>query len=334
MPVEEAIQINQIMLGTVLASAVSSVAEFGIADLIEPGSARPVSELAAETGCHERALYRTMRYLSAHGFFEEREGRNFALGRLGQELRSDSPFSCRASARMLGFLSPGATEFEHCLKTEGSGAAKAFGKPLFDWLAERPDEAAVFDAAMTAIHGPEGPAMLAAYDFSGVQTLADVGGGNGELISLILNQHPEMRGIHFDLAHVSARAAERIQAAGLADRCAMSQGSFFEAFPAGADAYLMRHIIHDWSDEQCVQILRNCRTVIPDDGRLLVVEAVIPPGNDPAPAKDFDMVMMVYPGGLERTEDEYRDLYAAAGFELVSVTPTLSPVSVIEGRPV
>ncbi len=208
------------------------------------------------------------------------------------------------------------------------------GKPVFEYLGEHPDQAAVFDTAMTAIHGPEGPAMLEAYDFSGVSTLADIGGGNGSLLASALEKYPEMKGIHFDLGHVSERAAATFEASGVAERCNMVSGSFFESFPEGADAYLMRHIIHDWNDDQCTQILKNCRAVIPDDGRLLVVEPVIPPGNDPAVGKNMDMVMMLTPGGLERTEQEYRELYAAAGFELTGVTPTPSPVSVIQGKPI
>ncbi len=334
MPLQESLRLNEIMLGATLARAVSAVAELGIPDLIERGSARPVAELATETGCHERALYRCLRFLASHGIFAEQDQRSFALTPLAEELRTDSDYSYRAAARMSGDLSSGATEFDHCLKTEGSGFTKAFGKPLFEFLADHPERAAIFDAAMTAIHGSESPAMLDAYDFSGIGKLADVGGGNGSLLTAILQRHPEMNGMLFDLGHVSGRANANLQAAGLSDRCEVQEGNFFESFPEGADAYLMRHIIHDWTDEQCIQILRNCRAVMPAHGRVLVVESVVPPGNDPSPAKDWDIIMLVYPGGMERTEEEYRELFAAAGFELAGVTPTASPVSVIEGRPV
>ena len=176
--------------------------------------------------------------------------------------------------------------------------------------------------------------MIEAYDFNGIATLADVGGGNGSLLTAVLGEYPEMRGLLFDLGHVAGRARDNIAVAGCSDRCEVREGNFFESFPAGVDAYLMRHIIHDWTDEQCVQILNNCRAVIPERGRLLIVEAVVPSGNDPSPAKDLDMAMLLYPGGMERTEEEYRGLFAAAGFELAGVTPTASPVSVLEGRPV
>ena len=141
-----------------------------------------------------------------------------------------------------------------------------------------------------------------------------------------------MKGLLFDLGHVSDRAKANIQAAGLTDRCEVREGNFFESFPAGADAYLMRHIIHDWTDEQSIQILKNCRAVVPQHGRVLIVGPVVPAGNDPSNAKEHDIVMLIHPGGIERTEEEYGELFAAAGFELTGATPTASPVSVIEGR--
>jgi hypothetical protein len=149
-----------------------------------------------------------------------------------------------------------------------------------------------------------------------------------------LLKYAAMKGVLFDLGHVIGRATGNLQKADLSDRCEVREGSFFEAFPAGADAYLVRHVIHDWDDQQSIQILKNCRAVIPAHGRLFVVEAVVPEGNDPSPAKEFDMAMLIYPGGMERTEAEYRALFSAAGFELVGVTPTASAVSVVEGRPV
>ncbi len=334
MPLQENIQLWQIGIGAALAQAVSTVAELGIPDLIERGSARPVAELAAETGCHERSLYRCLRFLASHGIFEEQDQRSFALTPLAEALRTDAEGSFRAGARLFGFLFPGVGEFEHCLRTGESGFTKAFGQPLFEYLAGHPEVSPLFDAAMTAIHGPETPAMLATYDFSGIGTLADIGGGNGSLLTATLRKYPEMKGLLFDLGHVSDRAKANFQAAGLNDRCEVREGDFFESFPLGADSYLMRHIIHDWSDEQSIQILKNCRAVVPQHGRVLIVESVVPAGNEPSHAKEHDIVMLIHPGGMERTEEEYRELFAAAGFELTGATPTASPVSVIEGRPV
>jgi hypothetical protein len=145
---------------------------------------------------------------------------------------------------------------------------------------------------------------------------------------------PKLKGILFELEHVIGRTRESLKAYGLEDRCSLIEGNFFESLPSGADTYLFRHIIHDWSDEQSVLILKNCRKVIRDHGRLLIIEAVVPTGNEPSLAKDFDMVMLVLPGGIERTEEEYRVLLEEAGFQLSSVTPTRSAVSIVEGKPI
>ncbi len=167
-----------------------------------------------------------------------------------------------------------------------------------------------------------------------VAVLASAGskeGGNGSQLCGILRSYPSLQGILYDRPHVVERAADQIRTAGVDDRCQLISGDFFESVPAGADGYLMRHIIHDWDDERCLTILRNCHAVMKPDARLLVVESVIPPGNDPCPAKFLDLVMLLIPGGKERTESQYRTLLAAAGFELRRVIPTTSSVSVIEG---
>jgi ubiquinone/menaquinone biosynthesis C-methylase UbiE len=221
----------------------------------------------------------------------------------------------------------------HAALTGEPGFNQVYGKPIFDYVGTHPDLGPILDAGMTAIHGHETGAMLDAYDFSGIEVLADIGGGNGSLLSAVLQRYPAMKGVLFDLGHVIGRASENIKAGGLSDRCSVSEGSFFESIPGGADAYSFRHIIHDWTDEQCLQILGNCRRVIPDNGKLLLIEAVVPMGNEPSLAKDFDMTMLTLPGGIERTAEEYRHLLAQAGFNLTSITPTASLVSVIEGKP-
>jgi len=205
--------------------------------------------------------------------------------------------------------------------------------PIFDYFSTHPEDGKLFDAAMTGVHGRETAAMLDAYDFSGIGTLADIGGGNGSVITAILEKYPAMKGILFDVPAVVERARANIGSAGLADRCRVVAGNFFESVPPGADAYLMRHIIHDWDDEKSITILKNCRKAVGDKGKLLVVEGVVPPGNEPSVSKFFDLAMMVLPGGMERTEEEYRQLYEAAGFRLTSVVPTKTWVSVIEGEP-
>ena len=222
---------------------------------------------------------------------------------------------------------------DHSVRTGESGFLKAFGKPLFEYIGQHPDLGPLFDAGMTAFHGHETDAMLDAYDFSGVETLADIGGGNGSLLAAVLRRHPHMRGILFDLAHVAGRARSRMQALGLEQRCSMIEGNFFESVPTGADAYLMRHIIHDWTDAQSIRILSNCRKAIAAKGRILLVEFTVPPANQASLGKDADMMMLTFPGGMERTLEEYRALFEQSGFRLAKVTATKSAVSVVEGRP-
>jgi hypothetical protein len=323
----------QMIARTHLGFAAGAIAELGIADLIPRGAARPVTELAAEGGCDAALLYRTLRFLASYGIFEETAPRSFALTSAADAMRSDAPESTRGGWRMVHGIFRAQQGLEESLRTGRTPFVNSFGQPIFAYLGSHPEDAAIFDAGMTSFHGPETAAMLKAYDLSGIGTLADIGGGNGSLLIPTLSRYPNLKGLLFDVGHVIDRARSNIHAAGLTDRCRIEQGSFFESIPQGADAYLLRHIIHDWTDEQSVAILKNCRRVMPANGRLLIVEAVVPPGNHPSAAKDFDFLMLMYPGGMERTADEYRALFQAAGFELSSITPTESPVSVIEGHP-
>ena len=192
----------------------------------------------------------------------------------------------------------------------------------------------IFDAGMTSLNSYETGAMLDAYDFTGVNVLADIGGGNGSLLSAVLARYPNMKGILFDLGHVVGRAKEKLNAAGLAERCSFIEGSFFESIPAGADAYIFRHIIHDWTDDQSIPILGRCRKVIPGNGKLLVADCVVPAGNAPSLSKDMDITMLTFPGGQERTEAQFRSLLKASGFELKSITSTTTMINVVEGKPV
>jgi len=333
MSVDETIRLTEIVTAPLLGALVCEVTELGVPDQIDPGSARAVAEIASAVNCDERTLYRVMRFLASHGIFEERNRGEFALTPPAALLRSDTEDSFYAAARMFKRLFPALEEVGHSLRTGGSALTKKLGVPLFEFMMDHPDDAAIFDAAMTSFHGPEGGAMLDAYDFSGIGILADVGGGNGTLLIQMLQRHSALGGMLFDLEHVVERAKKNLQSAGVLDRCKLQAGSFFDSIPSGADAYLLRHIIHDWSDEDSVRILRNCRKAVSQDGRLLIVEPVVPEGNDPSPAKDMDMTMLVYPGGMERTAQEYGDLFEASGFRLATITPTASPVSIIEGRP-
>lgn len=327
-------RMQEVLAQAHLCFAVSAIAELDIADRIPRGADRPSAELAREAGCDPNLLYRTLRFLASHGFFAETAPGSFALTPAAEAMRSDSPESTRAAWRMFHRLFAAQKSLEEGLRAGETPIEMAFGQPVFAYIAAHPELAVIFDAGMSAFHGPETAAMLEAYDFGGIGTLADIGGGNGSLLIAALVKHPKLKGILFDLSHVVERARNDMQAAGVGARCRIEPGSFFESIPAGADAYLLRHIIHDWTDEQSVTILKNCRRAISADGRLLIVEMVVPPGNDPSPSKNLDFLMFMYSGGRERTEGEYRKLFKASGFKMAGITPTASPVSVIEARPV
>ncbi len=313
--------------------AVYVAAELGIADLLRDGP-RHADDLARATDSNADALYRLLRALASLGVFAETAPRTFALTPLAELLRSDIPGSQRSLARMLGTEQYQAWgDLLYSVQTGKTAFDRIFGQPCFDYLGERPEKARLFDESMTGIHGVETGAVIEAYDFSGIKVLADIGGGNGSNLAAILQRHPRMRGILFDLPHVVARARAGIEAARVDDRCQLVAGSFFESVPAGADAYLMRHIIHDWDDERSLTILRHCRAAMPPHGRLLLLESVIPPGNDPFPPKFLDLTMLVIPGGKERTREEYEALFAQSGFELTRVVPSKSDISVIEAAP-
>jgi hypothetical protein len=316
-----------------VAQAVYAAAKLGIPDLLQAGARTP-ADLAAATGTHARSLYRLLRALASFGLFVEKPDGTFALTPLGAGLTSAAPGSQRAVAILAGEEQHRAWgEILYSLRTGKPAFEHVYGQPLFAYLAEHPEQARTFDAAMTGVHGPETRAMLNAYSLSGVRTLVDVGGGNGSTLCGVLARYPGLKGVLFDRPDVVERARANLDAAGLADRCTTVGGSFFESVPPGGDAYLLRRVIHDWDDEQALAILRNCRKAMTASARLLVVESVIPPGNNPSFGKLLDLVMLVMPGGLERTEAEYRQLYRDAGFRLTRVVPTDHEVSVIEGAP-
>jgi hypothetical protein len=307
-------------------------ARLKIADLLADGP-KTAAELARVTGSHASSLFRLLRALASVGVFAEDAQGRFGLTPMAECLRT-RPGSQRSLILMMGEEHYRAwADLLYSIQTGKPAFDHIYGKPIFDYLSEHPDKAAIFDDAMTGVHGAETQAMLDAYDFSGIGTLVDIGGGNGTLIMGVLQKYPAMKGILYDLPGVIGRAQERIATAGLAGRCRAQAGSFFESVPPGGDAYLMRHIIHDWTDDQCRQILGNCRKVMGTSSRLLLIESVIPSGNEPFFAKFLDLNMLALPGGQERTEAEYRTLFQSAGFGLKRIVPTAAAVSVIEGEP-
>ena len=324
--------VNRMITGYWQTQAVYVAAKLGIADLLTEGS-RTVDDLAQATQVHSPSLYRLLRGLASLGMFADDGTGRFSLTPMAECLRSDVPGSQWALAIMSGeehYLAWG--ELLYSVQTGKIAFDKLYGMPVFDFLSKNIEQAKIFDAAMVGVHGRETAAMTDAYDFSGVSVLADVGGGNGSLLTTVLKKHPTMKGILYDLPGVTERAKANLAAAGLADRCQVIGGSFFESIPTGADAYLMRHIIHDWDDEKSLTILRNVHRAIGSNGRLLLVEGVIESGNTPQFSKLLDLTMLTIPGGKERTKDEFQKLYEASGFQLTRIVPTKAEVSVIEGR--
>jgi hypothetical protein len=308
-------------------------AKLSLADRLADGP-MTADQLAGPTGTHAPSLYRLMRTLGSLGLLNEDAAHRFALTPLGEALRAGAPGCARPTILTLANPSwvSGFGELLYSVQTGRSGFEKHFGMPIFDWLAKNPEEASMFSETMVGVHGAEPAAVAAAYDFSGSKTIVDVGGATGELLTTILTRYAGLRGVLYDLPHVVRDAPAVLEARSLTDRVTIEAGSFFDSVPAGADAYLLSHIIHDWSEDQCLTILGNCRRVMKPETRLLIIEMVLPGGNTPHPGKMLDMMMLVGPGGRERTEQEYGALLRKADLRLARVVPTESAVSVVEAR--
>jgi hypothetical protein len=319
------------MTGHIVASAVNIAARLGLSDRLA-GGPRSADDLARETGVNADALYRLMRALGGVGVYEEVAPRTFALTPAGAAL-------CDGPVRWMALWIAGEFNFHvyanamYSVKTGESAVPETVGHGVFEHFAKNPELSKVFNDAMTGFSSVVVPAVLEAYDFSGIRTLVDIAGGHGGVLTAILQKYPSMKGILFDLDHVIAGAVPTIQAKGLSDRCTTASGDFFKAVPSGGDAYIMKHIIHDWDDERAAVILSNIRKVLPEDGRVILIESVLPEGNEPGLGKVMDLEMLVMPGGKERTEREFRQLFERAGFTLTRIVPTQSPLSVVEARP-
>ena len=310
-------------------------AKLDLADQLA-GGPKSADELAGPTGTHAPSLYRLMRTLANLGLLSEDARQRFSLTPLGEAMKKNAPGSARATILTMAgdmFLT-GFGQLLYSVQTGKSGFEKMLGMPVFDWLGQDPEMASLFSETMIGVHGAEPAAVAAAYDFSEMKTIVDVGGATGNLLTTVLGRVPGARGILYDLPHVVRDAPALIQSRGLTDRVTIEPGSFFERVPAGGDAYLLSHIIHDWSEAQCLTILGHCHRAVSRGSRLLLIEMVLPPGNVPHPGKVLDMMMLVGPGGQERTEQEYGNLLKQAGFRLTRVVPTESAVSVVEAVPV
>jgi len=326
-------QIFQLVLGYMPAMALNIVARLGVADQIEK-EPKAIADLAKAAGVHENALYRLMRALASVGVFHEATGRRFEHTPGSELLRQDHPASIRPMTVWMSdpFHFRCYADLMNSIQTGQPSAEKTLGQPVFEYFRDNADESEVFNDAMVSFTNFSIPAILEAYDFSGIQKLVDVGGGHGSVVGRILQKYSSMRGILYDLDHVVAGAKGLLSSLGVADRCDVVAGNFFDSVPTGGDAYIMKHIIHDWDDDKCRIILGHIRQALSgrSNGQLLLLESIVPGLNEPAMSKWIDLEMMIFPGGRERTEEEFQKLFASAGFKLARITPTKSPLAVIE----
>ncbi len=330
---DELLAVVGMLHGQGLARAVEIAAELGVADLVADGP-RSVDDLAGATGSHAPSLYRLLRALAAHGMFEELQGQRFAQTPRSATLASTHPRSLRDVARMFG------SEWEwrswaalpHSIRTGQPSVDAVYGMSLWQYFEDvDPAAGAVFDAAMTGGSSRLTPAIVAAYDFSAFATLVDVGGGRGHLLAAVLQANPRLRGVLFDRPSAVASLHDSLRALGVAERVEVVAGSFFDRVTPGADAYLVKFVLHNWDDESAGQILGRLREAVPAHGRLLLVERVLSRATDFPGATLVDLVMLKNHAGRERTEGEFRELLSSAGFELAHVVPA-GPLCILEAR--
>jgi len=335
MPVPPQAILMQAGLGYIVSACLNVVVKLGIPDLLGTGT-QSVEVLAQQSGAKAEYLFRILRVLEAHGMFHRRR-RSFSLSPAGLLLQTGVPGSMAAMAEWIadplhlslyselrGTVETGTTTFE-----------AMHGEPFFQWASqpENAEEAEVFNQAMVGLSEMCGPAFLEAYDFGCFEKIIDVGGGHGGLVRTILKAHPQVSGVVAEMASVVPGACVAIAGDGLESRCEAVECNFFAAVPEGGDCYLLKHILHDWSDESALQILRQIRKVIPETGTLILAESVLDDSAAPSPGKLIDIEMMTFVGGKERTEDEFRELLARAGFLLGRVLPTKTPLMLLEAFP-
>jgi len=327
----------QLGIGHYFSRAIYLAAKLSLADLLKDGP-RDCRELARATETHAPSLNRLMRLLASVGVFAEQEDGKFALGPLGEFLRTGVPGSMRAMAMLFAGdkIVDAWKELEYCVRTgEPAFRKESPDADPFSLMAQDPEATKIFEEAMATFAPMTSAAVAAAYDFAAFGTVVDVGGGNGALLIGILQANPNLRGIVFDQPHAAKSATEKIGAAGLSSRCEAVGGDFFKEVPSGADAYVIKHVIHDWNDERAVAILKNCHRVMGPNAKLLIVEGLYPPRIDKSVesrgAAANDVNMLVNTGGRQRSEAEFRALYDASGFKLTRIVPTPARVCVIEG---
>ena len=335
---EEAARLLELISVRRISEALYVAAALGIGDLLASES-RSAEDLAGRVSVHAPSLRRVLRALVSFGVLSQDQDDRFALSPMGEMLRSDIEGSLRPAA--LNFGGERSAQIEgkllHCVRTGETAIQKLHGEDnRFSQIQRDPKEAELFNAVMTSFSTLHLTGVLEAYDFSAFMTLVDVGGGHGKNLSEILKRHPRMRGVLFDMPHAFEGGKKTIQQAGLTERCQVLSGDFFQSVPSGGDAYMLSRVIHDWDDQKAVAILKVVRAAIAPNGRLILLETMLRPTQRALYPVLSDLNMMLRTGGCERTEDEYRTLYRAAGFELTRTVETTSPTggTVIEGRPI
>ena len=328
------VQMLQIISGFWISRAVYVIAKLGIPDLLKSGP-KTAEELASATKVHAPSLFRILRALASVGVLTS-EGGHFAQTPLSETLITDAPGSLRwfAVSELGQEHYPAWGNLMHSVKTGEIAFDNFFGMDVWKYFQQNPEDAAVFNNSMSNMTTAANDAILSLYNFSGFRTIVDVGGGHGGLITTILKANPESKGVLFDAPQVIEGARPKIDAAGLADRCETVAGDFFKSVPAGGDAYIMKWIVHDWDDEKSVTILRNCRNRMQDNGKLILVDCVVPETDEPHFSKFIDLNMLVMTGGKERTAKEFEQLLGTAGFRLTRIIPTDLPFSIVEAEPV
>jgi hypothetical protein len=326
--------LGRLIVGFQVSQAIHVAATLGVADILADGP-RTSDELAAATDSDGGSLYRLLRALASVGVFHEDEGRLFSLTPMGALLRSNVPGSLRGWAVHVGrpYFQEAWAHLEHSIRTGDNAFQHVHGTDVWAYRAERPEESAIFDLAMESLTGASNRALLDAYDFGRFGSVVDVGGGNGALLAALLGEYPAMRGVLLDQPHVVANAAAVLERAGVADRCEIVGGSFFDDVPSGGDAYTLKSIIHDYEDEPAVAILRICRRAMGAHATLLLIERIVGPPNEDPRTKFSDLNMLVAPAGKERTLHEWDALLSRAGFRLATDTPSTSGLAVIEAAP-
>jgi ubiquinone/menaquinone biosynthesis C-methylase UbiE len=308
--------------------AVGSFARLGLADVMEDG-ARDHAAIAAARGLAPDRVYRLLRALSTVGVVSEPARGQFVLTELGRLLSSHAPGNTRTTAIFLNdYFADMWMHLDDALAGERTAFEALKGRPFFDWLTENPDEARRFNRMMLEVHGPETPAIVAAYDFSSFEHIVDIGGGNGSLLSAVLAAYPNRRGTLFDMAEAIA-AAKRSEGGPLPGVAFVAGDVFTSAAPEDGDAYLIRHLMHDYDDADCVRILASVRRAMRPDARVLVLEAPLPSDDSPGPGRWLDLQVMVLCGGRERTVEEYAALFEKAGLRLARTVPTAHPAMTV-----